>query len=116
MWSDPPNNQPSREAYATHLLNKEAMPLQEALYSSTTNIPPPNTFQPHETQPTNPPPPTTEILLLANFPRHGCSQCETTAHINERCQKDIRELQDEMRFILNHILERLNTISHPPQP
>jgi hypothetical protein len=62
------------------------------------------------------PPPTNQTSLPPNFPRHGCGQCERTAHISEGCRKELRELSEEMRFILNHILDRLQSLSHPQQP
>ena len=88
---------------------------QVTLHSSsegTKNTSQPSTFAPSSS---NDPPPTNEIPLPPNFPRHDCGHCERTAHISEGCQKDIRELTYEMRFILNHILERLESLSHPPQ-
>jgi hypothetical protein len=76
-----------------------------------------NTFQPSTFAPSssNHPPPTNQTSLPPSFPRHDCGHCERTSHISERCRTEIRELSEEMRFILNHILDRLESLSHPPQ-
>jgi hypothetical protein len=60
--------------------------------------------------------PSSSIHPPPSFPRHDCGHCERTAHISERCRTELPELSEEMRFILNHILDRLQSLSHPPQP
>ena len=69
----------------------------------------------HSTSSTQPPP-TNQTSLPPNFPRHDCGHCERTAHISERCRTELRELSEEMRFILNHILDQLQSLSNSPQP
>ena len=123
IWDISPNTQNDLNTRLSHLKTFKHMvdshlnhvvDFQMALYSSIVgnqNSSQPSTFAP----PSMSHPPTNEIPPPPNFPRHECGHCERTAHISERCQRDIRELTYEMRFILNHILERLNAISHPPQ-
>ena len=91
------------------------MDFHTALHSTSEgskNTSQPSTFAPSSS---NHPPPTNQTPLPPNFPRHGCGHCERTAHITEGCRTEIRELSEEMRFILNHILDRLQSLSHPPQ-
>ena len=83
------------------------MLLQTTLQSTnegSKNTTQPSTFAPSSS---NHPPPTNQTSLPPNFPRHDCGHCERTAHISERCQIEIRKLTEEMRFILNHILDSL---------
>ena len=86
----------------------ETMQMQNALLASimtTPNIP--NTTNTS----TIPPPQPSQTYYP---PRHGCSTCEQTAQTVERTRVMVHDFQEEMRFILNHILERLNALSHPP--
>ena len=96
----------------------EAMDLQNILMNSI-QTPPPTNEQAQSPPPNNqsqpPPPQPNESTLPPGFPRHDCNMCERTAHIAQRTNILVHELQNEMRFILNHIIERLNAISHPPQ-
>ena len=123
IWAQTPNSHEKLNTHLNHLhafknmvdsqIN-QVMKFHMALHSSSEgskNTSQPSTFAPSSS---NDPPPTNEIPLPPNFPRHDCGHCERTAHISKGCQKDIRELTYEMRFILNHILERLNVMSHQP--
>jgi hypothetical protein len=123
-WEKPPN---MNEEINTHLNHLNAfkrmvdsqinhvMEFHTALHS--TNEGSKHTSQPSTFAPSSSthPPPTNQTSLPPNFPRHGCGQCERTAHISEGCRRELRELFEEMRFILNHILDRLASLSNPPQ-
>ena len=114
MWEDHPNKE-EIEAELNHFHQfsnmvdshlSDVMQLQSALLASIITTPNTNT-----NTSTIPPPQNHEPYYP---PRHGCSNCEWTAQITERTRVMVHELQDEMRFILNHILEHINALAHPP--
>jgi hypothetical protein len=125
MWENPPNMNEEINTHLNHLHTFKHMVdsqinhitgLQTSLHSTSEgskHTSQPSTFAPSSS---THPPPTNQTSLPPNFPRHGCGQCERTAHISEGCRRELRELSEEMRFILNHILDRLQSLSHPPQP
>jgi hypothetical protein len=98
----------------------QAMDFQTTMYSSIVgnrHSSQPSTFAPTTTNvstTTNDPLTTTQVPQLPPL-CHDCIMCERTTRISEGCNILVHELQDEMRFILNHILEHLNAISHLPQ-
>ena len=108
---DPIDEEPSLR----HYTQQQQPPQESFLNLESTSIGNQNTSQPSTLAPssTSAPPPTNEIPFPP--PRHDCGHCERTAHITERCRTEIRELTYEMRFILNHILDRLETLCQPPQ-
>ena len=125
IWEKPPNLNNEIDTHLNHLhafkhmvdsqIN-HIMVLQTTLHSTnegSKNITQPSTFAPSSS---NHPPPTYQTTLPPNFPRHDCNHCERTAHISKGCRREIRELSEEIRFILNHILDHLQSLSHPPQP
>ena len=75
----------------------QAMDLQTTLLDSIQHPPP--------TAPNNPPPPS-----------HHCSQCEQMIHIGETLKTMLHQFHNETRFTLQHILERLDALSHPNHP
>ena len=87
----------------------QEMEFQTTLLASIAN---PTTTQ--ETTTVPPPPQSSNDPLLPN-PRHGCSQCERSAKICESINIMLHQVQDETRFDLQHILERLDALSHPNQ-
>jgi len=123
MWMNMPQTQEeiSEELNRLYTLSgmvdhrlHEAMDIQNILMNSlqTPQQPSPN----NNNQPPPPPPPQNlEPSLPPGFSSHDCAHCERTAHLAQRTNILVHELQNEMRFILNHVLERLNAISHPPQ-
>jgi hypothetical protein len=123
LWNKSPT---FKKELKTHLNNLHAfknmvdsqinhvMQFHMALHSSsegTKTTSQPSTFAPSTS---NDPPPN-QTSFSPYFSRHDCDHCERTARISEKCRQDIHELTDEMRFILNHILERLESLSHQPQ-
>ena len=74
----------------------QAMDLQTTLLDSIQHPPPP--------APNNPPTPTH---------RHHCSQCEQMIQLGESIKTLLHQFHDETRFTLQHILERLDALSHP---
>jgi hypothetical protein len=126
LWEKPPT---MNEEISTHLANLNAfkrmvdsqinhvMEFHTALDSTSEgskHTSQPSTFAPSSS--IHPPPTNQTTHPPPSFPRHDCGHCERTAHISERCRTELRELSEEMRFILNHILDRLQSLSHPPQP
>ena len=123
LWDKSPNMSEEINTHLKHLhafknmvdsLINHVTIFQTALLSSSEgnkNTSQPSTFAPSTS---NDPPPN-QTSFSPYFSRHDCDHCERTARISEKCRQDIHELTDEMRFILNHILERLESLSHPPQ-
>ena len=87
----------------------QAMEFQTTLLSSIAN---PTSSQQTANVPPPPPQPSTNDPILPN-PRHGCSHCERAAKISESIKIMLHQVQDETRFALQHILERLDALSHP---
>ena len=91
----------------------------ESLFSSFEEIKgslwndPPNTNQQKTSIP--PPPQSTTNPILPN-PHHGCTQCERTIQICESIKSMLHQVQDETRFVIQHIINSLNTLFHPYQP
>jgi hypothetical protein len=118
LWNKPPNsheeiNDRLDNLYAfksmvdNHL--HQVMEFQTTLLASITN---PSSTQ--ETATIPPPQPSSNDPILPN-PRHGCSHCERAAKISESIKIMLHQVQDETRFALQHILERLDALSHPNQ-
>ena len=122
LWDKSPNLNEEINTHLNHLHAFKTMVdsqinhitcFQTCLLSSsegTNTTSQPSTFAPSSSN--NPPPNQTSFSPPS---RHDCNHCERTARISEKCRQDIHELTHEMRFILNHILERLESLSHPPQ-
>ena len=85
----------------------QAMEFQTTLLDS---IPNPSSNQ--ETT-TNPPPPPSSNNSFPPTHHHPCSQCEQMVKISESIKMMLHQFQDETRFAIQHILERLDALSHP---
>ena len=85
----------------------QAMEFQTTLLASIAN-----SSSTQETTTIPPPEPSSNDPILPN-PRHGCSHCERVAKISESIKIMLHQVQDETRFALQHILERLDALSHP---
>lgn len=90
---------------------RQAVEFQTNLISSIAAL---NTNQQTTSVPPAPPQSTTNPILPN--PRHGCTQCERTTKICESIKTMLHQVQDETRFGLQHIIDRLNALSHPHQP
>ena len=87
----------------------QALEFQTTLLASIIN---PTSTQ--ETATILPPQPSLNDPILPN-PRHVCSHCERTAKISVSMKIMLHQVQDETRFALYHILERLDALSHRNQ-
>lgn len=119
LWNIPPNtheeiNDRLNNLYAFKSMIKshlhQAVEFQTTLISSVVA---PNTNQ--QTTSVPPPPQSTTIPILPN-PRHGCTQCELPTKICESIKTMLHQVQDKTRFVLQHIINRLNALSHLHQP
>jgi hypothetical protein len=84
-----------------------AMEFQTTLLDSIPN--------PSSTQQTNnntPPPPSSNDPFSPTH-HHVCSQCEQMLKIGESIKVLLHQFQDETRFAIQHIIERLDALSYP---
>ena len=100
---------PSYEEIQTMVENHlhQSLDLQTTLLESlpkpsSTNEP--NTNQPH--------PLTSNEPSQTTHP-HSCSQCEQMVQIGENIKLMLQNFQNETRFAIKHVLERLDALSYP---
>jgi hypothetical protein len=83
----------------------QAMEFQTTLLDS---IPNPSSNQ--ETD-TNPPPPTSSNHPFPPTHHHVCSHCEQMLKMGESIKLLLHQFQDETRFAIQHVIERLDALS-----
>jgi hypothetical protein len=61
---------------------------------------------------TNPPPPTSSNHPFPPTHHHVCSHCEQMLKMGESIKLLLHQFQDETRFAFQHVIERLDALSH----
>jgi hypothetical protein len=100
---------PSYEEIQSMVENRlhHAMEFQTILLDS---IPNPSSTQ--ETNNNTQPPPSSNHPFPSTH-HHVCSHCEQMVNIGESIKMLLHQFQDETRFAIQHIIERLDALSHP---